>query len=333
MAVENAPRERFGYDQNKDQRISFGERVRDMFDGGGRGQPGERFEGGGLLSDIGNALGGPGGFSRGNDNGGGFISPGGLLGGAIGGAFFGPLGGLLGGLLGRQMGRGQQAVPTPDSGAASLMAPAMAPRPTVPTMRPTQLNTAPVNSAHTLTQQDIELLQKIGLAFNAMPGEPATQQEIDALGRYPTPMGAPMSAQPGFLSPPASTTATTDPRLLPIPTPDIADLEAYLSGQPTVMATSPMLSVPAMTSSRMTMPQPDRGIISPLPPRPSSRIPPMQGFLPVKTDIRPPRPAPPGMATPPNAGVAAANQAYLEMLRRAAESGNPIRPAASMLPR
>ena len=313
MAVENAPRERFGYDQNKDQRISFGERVRDMFDGGGRGQPGERFEGGGLLSDIGNALGGPGGFSRGNDNGGGFMSPGGLLGGAIGGAFFGPLGGLLGGLLGRQMGRGQQAVPTPDSGAASLMAPAMAPRPTVPTMRPPQLNTAPVNSAHTLTQQDIELLQKIGLAFNAMPGEPATQQEIDALGRYPTPMGAPMSAQPGFLSPPASTAA--------------------LSGQPTVMATSPMLSVPAMTSSRMTMPQPDRRTISPLSPKPSSRIPPMQGFLPVKTDIRPPRPAPPGMATPPNAGVAAANQAYLEMLRRAAASGNPIRPAASILPR
>jgi hypothetical protein len=216
MAVENAPRERFGYDRNEDGRISFGERVRDMFDGGGRGQPGARFEGGGLLSDIGNALGGPGGRNRGNDNGGGFISPGGLLGNAIGGAFFGPLGGLLGGLLGRQIGRGQQAVTTPDSGAASLMAPATAPRPTVPTMRPPQLNTAPVNSAHTLTQQDIELLQKIGLAFNAMPGEPATQQEIDALGRYPTPMGAPMSAQPGFLSPPASTTATTDPRLLPI---------------------------------------------------------------------------------------------------------------------
>ena len=332
MAEENAPRERFGYDRNEDGRISFGERVRDMFDGGGRGQPGARFEGGGLLSDIGNALGGPGGFSRSNDNGGGFISPGGLLGGAIGGAFFGPLGGLLGGLLGRQMGRNRQAVPTPDGGAASLMAPATAPRPTVPTMRPPQLNTAPVNSAHTLTQQDIELLQKIGLAFNAMPGEPATQQEIDALGRYPTPMGAPMSAQPGFLSPPASTTATTDPRLLPIPTPDIADLEAYLSGQPTVMATSPMLSVPAMTSSRMTMPQPDRRTISSLSPRPSSRIPPMQGFLPVM-DIRPPPPAPAGMNLPVNPGAAEANRAYIEMLRRAAASGNPIRPAASILPR
>jgi hypothetical protein len=141
-----------------------------------------------------------------------------------------------------------------------------------------------------------------------------------------------MSAQPGFLSPPASTTETTDPRLLPISTPDIADLEAYLSGQPTVMATSPMLSVPAMTSPRMTMPQPDLGTIRPYASRSTGRIPPMQGFVPVM-DIRPPPPAPPGMATPPNAGVAAANQAYIEMLRRAAASGNPIRPAASMLPR
>ena len=332
MAEENAPRERFGYDRNEDGRISFGERVRDMFDGGGRGQPGARFEGGGLLSDIGNALGGPGGFSGGNDNGGGFISPGGLLGGAIGGAFFGPLGGLLGGLLGRQMGRGRQAVPKPDGGAASLMAPATAPRPTVPTMRPPQLNTAPVNSAHTLTQQDIELLQKIGLAFNAMPGEPATQQEIDALGRYPTPMGAPMSAQPGFLSPPASTTATTDPRLLPIPTPDIADLEAYLSGQPTVMATSPMLSVPARSGSPIR-PMSDLPVLRPYVSRSTGRIPPMQGFLPVKTDIRPPPPAPAGMNLPVNPGAAEANRAYIEMLRRAAARGNPIRPAASILPR
>jgi len=35
---------------------------RDMFDGGGRGRSGDRFEGGGLLSVIGNALGGPGMF-------------------------------------------------------------------------------------------------------------------------------------------------------------------------------------------------------------------------------------------------------------------------------
>ena len=57
----------------------------------------------------------------------------------------------------------------------------------------------------------------------------------------------------------------------------------------------------------------------------------MQGFLPVKTDIRPPPPAPPGMNLPVNPGAAEANRAYIEMLRRAAERGNPIRPM--LLPR
>jgi len=113
--------------------------------------------------------------------------------------------------------------------------------------------------------------------------------------------------------------------------PDIADLEAYLSGQPAAMATSPMLSVPAISGSPIR-PMSDLPVLRPYVSRSTGRIPPMQGFLPVM-DIRPPPPAPPGMATPPNAGVAAANQAYIEMLRRAAASGNPIRPAASMLPR
>jgi hypothetical protein len=344
MAVENAPRERFGYDRNEDGRISFGERVRDMFDGGGRGQSGPRFEGGGLLSDIGNALGGPGGRARGQgfgytDAAGNVVSPGidMINGGGRGRAGSQFEGGLLSAVL-NSLGVRPYGYVDPeeavtagmDETAPSLMASPAAP--TRPTMRPPQLNTAPVNSAHTLTQQDIELLQKIGLAFNAMPGEPATQQEIDALGRYPTPMGAPMSAQPGFLSPPASTTATTDPRLLPIPTPDIADLEAYLSGQPAAMATSPMLSVPARSGSPIR-PMSDLPVLRPYVSRSTGRIPPMQGFLPVKTDIRPPPPAPPGMNLPVNPGAAEANRAYIEMLRRAAASGNPIRPAASILPR
>ena len=276
MAVENTSRERFGYTDVEGNQVSA---LRDMLDGGGRGQRGNRFEGGGLLSSFGNALGGPGGRARGQgfgytDADGNVVSPGidMINGGGRGMAGSQFQGGLLSAVL-NSLGVRPYGYVDPEEAVTANMdqtAPSLMASPaavTRPTMRPPQLNTAPVNSAHTLTQQDI------------------------------------------------------------------ADLEAYLSGQPTVMATSPMLSVPAMTSSRMTMPQPDRGIISPLPPRPSSRIPPMQGFLPVKTDIRPPRPAPPGMATPPNAGVAAANQAYLEMLRRAAESGNPIRPAASMLPR
>jgi hypothetical protein len=306
MAVENAPRERFGYDQNEDQRISFGERVRDMFDGGGRGQAGERFEGGGLLSDIGNALGGPGGFSRGNDNGGGFISPGGLLGGAIGGAFFGPLGGLLGGLLGRQIGRGQQAVPTPDSGAASLMAPAMAPRPTVPTMRPPQ--PVGMDGMPALTADQIRLLNELGIDVSGMEGEPATHSELAALLRGPG-------------------------TLISMNNPSVPRPYAPQNPGATIMpdgSSAPRYTAPV--TSGVSMGQPDLGTIRPYVSRSTGRIPPMQGFLPVM-DIRPPPPAPPGMATPPNAGVAAANQAYIEMLRRAAASGNPIRPAASMLPR
>lgn len=71
--------------------------LRDMFDGGGPGRSGERFEGGGILSSIGNAFGGPreGGFNAGR-----------AVGSLAGGAIAGPIGGLLGGILGQGMGRG-----------------------------------------------------------------------------------------------------------------------------------------------------------------------------------------------------------------------------------
>ena len=375
MAEQSEQRQRYGYTDESGNRVSA---LRDMFNGGGPGQSGTTFQGGGALSSLGNALGGPAMFGGGDG-----VNMGRVAGGAIGGMALGPVGGLLGGLVGGGMGRGgwgytdamgnrvsagtdmidgggrgmagdtfqggpfsgllnafgirplgynaRQAAMQQDANAPSLMAPATAPAATS-VAPPAQLDTAPANSAYSLTQQNIQLLQTIGLALDAMPGEPATQQEIDALGRYPTPMGAPMSAQPGLLSPPASTAATTDPRLLPIQTPNIADLEAYLSGQPTAMATSPMLSVPAISGSPIR-PMPDFAVLRPHVSRSTGRIPPMQGFLPVKTDIRPPPPAPPGMNLPVNPGAAEANRAYIEMLRRAAERGNPIRPAASILPR
>ena len=184
MAEQSEQRQRYGYTDESGNRVSA---MRDMFNGGGPGQSGTTFQGGGLLSDIGNALGGPGGFSGGNDNGGGFISPGGLLGGAIGGAFFGPFGGLLGGLLGRQIGRGRQAVPTPDGGAASLMAPAMAPAtssaPTMPTMRP--LQPVGMDSMPALTADQIRMLREMGIDVGGMEGEPASHSELAALLRSP----------------------------------------------------------------------------------------------------------------------------------------------------
>jgi hypothetical protein len=250
MAEQSEQRQRYGYTDESGNRVSA---MRDMFNGGGPGQSGTTFQGGGLLSDIGNALGGPGGFSAATTTAAGLSRPVDCWAALLAALSLALLAACLAAcLVGRWVAasrlshaRQRRSIPHGTCNGPKAHSAYYA---------PPQLNTAPVNSAHTLTQQDIELLQKIGLAFNAMPGEPATQQEIDALGRYPTPMGAPMSAQPGFLSPPASTTATTDPRLLPIPTPDIADLEAYLSGQPAAMATSPMLSVPAMTSSASQCP-------------------------------------------------------------------------------
>lgn len=70
---------------------------RDMFDGGGPGRSGDRFEGGGALSSLGNAFGGPGMF------GGGEGGMGRAAGSVMGGMAFGPIGGLLGGLIGQNM--------------------------------------------------------------------------------------------------------------------------------------------------------------------------------------------------------------------------------------
>lgn len=122
--------ERFGYDRNDDGRVSFGERVADMFDGGGRGRSGPQFEGGGVISRIGNALGGPGVIGFGGDGGG---NRGARIGSTVGGMMFGPLGMLGGGLLGGMLGGGNRggAAPTAPTPRPASPAPAGArPRPT-----------------------------------------------------------------------------------------------------------------------------------------------------------------------------------------------------------
>lgn len=62
----------YGQDYNKDGRIGFGERIRDMFDGGGPAVSGGPFRGGGLLSAFGNAVTGNRGMGVGPDAGVGF---------------------------------------------------------------------------------------------------------------------------------------------------------------------------------------------------------------------------------------------------------------------
>lgn len=103
--------------------------VRDMFDGGGPGRSGPTFQGGGIISDIGNAMGGPSSFGGEGGN------RGATIGRTVGGAMFGPLGmvggGILGNMLGGGMNRGQAPAASPMPVQRRAPSPAMAamPRP------------------------------------------------------------------------------------------------------------------------------------------------------------------------------------------------------------
>jgi len=339
MAEQTQARQSYGYTDAEGNRVSA---LRDMFNGGGAGQAGSQFQGGGILSSIGNALGGPGG--------GGF-DPGRAAGSMIGGMALGPVGGLLGGLIGQNMGgygytdamgnvvspqmdmmdgggrgtfgdtfqggllsdilnamgvrpRGynaRQEGMQVDASAPSIMAaPSSQPAPVAPVPQTYGMTSMPA-----LTQQDIEMLRQRGINTDAMAGEPATPSEMAALLRGP---GMLLSmANPNVPRPyaPQNPGATIQP--------DGSSLPRY--------------NVP--TTSGVSMGQSDIGTVRPHVSRARTTLP-MQGFTPVFDISNPPRP-PVGMASPPNAGVAAANRAYIDMMARAAARGNPIRPAASIL--
>lgn len=138
--AEREERQRFGYNDAEGNRVSA---LRDMFDGGGAGRSGPRFEGGGIISSLGNAMGGPASFGFGE--GGGDTNRGATIGRTVGGMMFGPLGfiggGLLGNMLGGGMRRGSAMAPTasemPTQRPSPAMVAAMAPSAsTVPMQRP-----------------------------------------------------------------------------------------------------------------------------------------------------------------------------------------------------
>lgn len=141
-----AERERFGYDMNNDQRISFGERVRDMFDGGGPGRSGPTFEGGGIISSIGNAMGGPAAFGGGDRS---ADSRGATIGRMLGGMMFGPLGMIGGGILGNMIGRdrGSQQAPMASEMPAQRPSAAMVARSPASSIVPMQRPFAPTDAA------------------------------------------------------------------------------------------------------------------------------------------------------------------------------------------
>ena len=127
--MAEAERQRYGYTTESGERVSA---LRDMFDGGGPGRSGPRFEGGGIISDIGNAMGGPSMFGFGGEGG----NRSATLGRMAGGMMFGPLGMIGGGILGNMLGGGMRQAPAPAPVAAPAMAPVPRPSPAAIAMRP-----------------------------------------------------------------------------------------------------------------------------------------------------------------------------------------------------
>lgn len=260
MAEQNEPRQRYGYTTESGERVSA---LRDMFNGGGAGQAGERFEGGGILSRIGNVLGGP------QSDGGGMLSPGRIAGGALGGALFGPVGGILGSILGGQIGRNRQPVAMPDETAASLMAPVTAPAPAPAPVAPALASEMyGMTSMPALTAEQIRLLREMGIDTDAMAGEPASHSELAALLRGP-------GALLGVGGPNAMTTAPMQPGMNVMP-----DGETFLRQNLAV--------IPAMTGPSMNMPQTDIGTVRPFVSRSTGRIPPMMDMPPMRGVTNPP---------------------------------------------
>lgn len=294
-------------DQSTQERGGFTS-FRDMFDGGGPGRSGERFEGGGVLSAIGNAFGGPGG--------GGF-DPGRAAGSMMGGMAFGPVGGLLGGLIGQNMGRGGygytdamgnqvsagmdmfdgggrgMAGDTFQGGPFSGLLNALGVRPrgydarqaamasaeqgapslmSQPVQQPAPAAPVPqtygMTSMPTLTMDQIQRLRELGIDTNAMGGETATAAEMAALLRGP---GMLLSmGQPN-----AMTSAPMQPGMNVMP-----DGEAFLRQNLAV--------IPALTGPSMTMPRSDIGTIRPYVSRSTGRIPPMMDLPPLRGVTNPP---------------------------------------------
>jgi hypothetical protein len=179
--------------------------------------------------------------------------------------------------------------------------PAVAPMPTQPATQDYGMTPMPL-----LTADQIRLLQELGIDVGGMEGEPASHSEIAALLRAPGALLSMDNPQVGRMYAPPNPGATIQP--------DGSSMPRY--------------DVP--TTSGVSIGQSDIGTVRPFASRVPTRMP-MPDFQPVMNILPPPVPI--GMNLPVNPDAAEANRAYIEMLLRAAASGNPIRPAASMLPR
>jgi len=148
--AEEQQRQRYGYNDAEGNRVSA---LRDRFNGGGPGQSGSTFQGGGVISDIGNAMGGPSSF--GFAEGGGDTNRGATIGRTVGGMMFGPLGFIGGGLLGNMLGGGMRRNPAmaptasemPAQRPSPAMVAAMAPQASMrPQMNPARMGNVPMSA-------------------------------------------------------------------------------------------------------------------------------------------------------------------------------------------
>lgn len=184
--AEAQERQRYGYSDAEGNRVSA---LRDMFNGGGPGRSGPEFQGGGIISSLGNAMGGPASFGFGE--GGGDTNRGATIGRTVGGMMFGPLGFIGGGLLGNMLGGGMRRNPAMAPTASEM--PAQRPSPAMVAAMAPSASTVPMQRPFAPTDA----------AVPTMPTMPSVMGMPGAVERF--------MAQYGTLAPAIPNTIMMDP--------------------------------------------------------------------------------------------------------------------------
>ena len=210
--AEEQQRQRFGYNDAEGNRVSA---LRDMFDGGGAGRSGPTFQGGGIISSLGNAMGGPSSF--GFAEGGGDTNRGATIGRTVGGMMFGPLGFIGGGLLGNMLGGGMRRNSAMAPTASEM--PAQRPSPAMVAARSPASSIVPMQRPFAPTDAAVPTMPSVPSIMN-MPGaverfitqygtlEPTIPDTImmDPAAYTPPPLPGTVMMEPAFsMSPPGVT--------------------------------------------------------------------------------------------------------------------------------
>lgn len=199
--AEAQERQRYGYSDAEGNRVSA---LRDMFNGGGPGRSGPEFQGGGAISSLGNAMGGPSAFGFGE--GGGDTNRGATIGRTVGGMMFGPLGFVGGGLLGNMLGGGMRRNPAMAPTASEM--PAQRPSPAVVSAMAPQASMRP--QMNPMAMGNVPMSAQPG-ALSVPPTMPSVMGMPGAVERFMAQYGGMPSMQAGYTPPPLPGTVMTDP--------------------------------------------------------------------------------------------------------------------------